>query len=339
MDLALLFYAYNVIHFSLKNHRGCSVLFISRLVFYFFIGLVVTCAGGTYPAPAMCATITKTKTLFTIQADFDHPSDVAVGNNGQIYVLDGVNNRVKVHSASGKQLFSFGEAGTGAGTFKFPLGLGVDKEGRIYVADSGNHRVQVFSPEGKFLSQFSTDVSPNMIKPSDPTDVAVNSTLNRCYVVDNDNHHVIIYDLQKMAALKIMGTMGMEKEEFRFPFLIDIDSKGNIYIVEVINTRVQVFDPDGSFISTIGDWGVEKGEFYRPKGVAVDGTGRVLVSDSYLGVIQAFDQEGRLLAIIGDEKGSVKKFKTPTGIFIDKKQRLYVVEMLADRVQIMELQD
>jgi len=65
----------------------------------------------------------------------------------------------------------------------------------------------------------------------------------------------------------------------------------------------------------------------------------VFVSDSYLGVIQVFDGEGRFLFVLGDEKGNVKKFKTPTGIFIDKKQRLYVVEMLADRVRVMQLPD
>lgn len=304
-----------------------------------FMLLLAACCGSLCPGSAWGVSITKTRALFSIQADFDHPSDVAVTTGGQIYVLDGVNNRVSVHSGSGKHLFSFGEAGSGAGAFKFPLGIAVDNEDRIYVADSGNHRVQIFNSQGTFLSQFSTDVFPTMIKPSDPTDVAANSALKRCYVVDNDNHHVVVYDLQKMAVLKVLGTMGMEKEEFRFPFLMDIDSAGNIYIVEVINTRVQAFDPDGGYLASIGTWGVDTGEFYRPKGVAVDGSGRVLVSDSYLGVIQVFDRQGRLLSIIGDEKGAVKKFKTPTGIFVDKKQRLYVVEMLADRVQVIERED
>ena len=78
---------------------------------------------------------------------------------------------------------------------------------------------------------------------------------------------------------------------------------------------------------------------YRPKGVAIDPAGRVFVSDSYLGVIQVFDGQGRFLWVLGDESGTVIKFKTPTGIFIDKNRKLYVVEMLADRVQVLQLPD
>lgn len=288
---------------------------------------------------AASAPVLKTKTLFFIEADFEQPSDVVAGTNGRIYILDGVNNRVAVHSAAGNHLFSFGKGGAGNGEFNFPLGIGIDDANRIYVADSGNHRVQVFSPDGAYLSQLAAEIDSGQLKPSDPTDVAVNSRLNRCYVVDNDNHRIIIYDLETMKPLAAKGVMGMEKREFRFPFMLDLDSTGNIYIVEVINTRVKVLDPEGDYLTTIGTWGVEPGRFYRPKGVAVDTGNRVFVSDSYLGVIQVFDNEGRLLAVLGDEKGAVRKFTTPTGIAIDSQMRLYVTEMLANRVTVLRAEE
>ena len=81
-----------------------------------------------------------------------------------------------------------------------------------------------------------------------------------------------------------MGPWAWRKTEFRFPFLLDMDQEGNIYVVEAINTRLQVLNTEGKYITTIGGWGVEMGEFYRPKGVAVDTKNRVFVSDSYLGV-------------------------------------------------------
>lgn len=283
--------------------------------------------------------IFKSKSLFTIKSNFSQPSDVVVGNNGKIYVLDGVNNKVKVFNKKGALLSSFGGTGKGKGKFNSPLGIGIDAADKIYVADSGNHRVQVFSPDGKYLSQLSTDANKKRVKPSDPTDVAVNSTLNRCYVVDNDNHCLLIYDLEKGELLSTHGTMGMEKREFRFPFLLDINQEGNLYIVEVINTRVKVLDPEGNYLSTMGNWGVEKGEFYRPKGIATDAKNRVFVSDSYLGIIQVFDKDGDFLFVLGDEKGTIMQFETPTGLFIDKNMRLYVVEMLADRVSVLRLKD
>ncbi len=275
--------------------------------------------------------------LFTIESDFTQPSDVAVGKNGEIYVMDGVNNKVKVFDIRGKYLFSIGKTGRNNGEFNFPLGLGLDETGKIYVADSGNHRVQIFSPEGAYISQFKTGNTHSGKKPSDPTDVAVNSKLKRCYVVDNDNHCILVYDIEKKSLLKTVGTMGMEKKEFRFPFFLDIDSHGNVYIVEVINTRVKVLDPDGNYLTNIGGWGVEKGEFYRPKGVAVYSDNRVFVSDSYLGVIQVFDTDGRFLSVIGDDNGNILKFVTPTGLCIDSQKRLYVVEMSANRVSVLSL--
>jgi DNA-binding beta-propeller fold protein YncE len=277
------------------------------------------------------------KHLYTITSDFQNPSDVVAGKNNKVYVLDGVNNRVKVFNQQGTDLFSFGGAGTGKGRFNFPLGIGIDRADRIFVADSGNHRVQVFTPGGEYLFQFSTETQHRQIKPSDPTDVVVESRLNKCFMVDNDNHWIFAYDLGTRKPSGIYGTMGMEKNEFRFPFFLDMDQEGNLYVVEVINTRVQVLNPQGDYITTIGGWGVEKGEFYRPKGVAVDAKNRVFVSDSYLEVIQVFSRDGTFLSILGNEEGSIARFVTPTGIFIDQQMRLYVVEMQANRVAVMQL--
>ena len=102
------------------------------------------------------------------------------------------------------------------------------------------------------------------------------------------------------------------------------DKDKYLYIVDVINTRVQELNPSGLFVAFIGGWGVEKGEFFRPKGVALDRDDRIYTSDSYMGVIQVFEPNGEFYSAVGDSgSDSVKKFKTPTGIFIDKKNRLY----------------
>ncbi len=305
------------------------------------ITLIASLMGGVpaMNAQELSAPVLPAEPAVVIQSNFSQPSDVVVGNNKRIYVLDGVNNLVKVFNYQGAYLFSFGGAGSGKGKFNFPLGIGLGEKDRIYVADSGNHRVQIFSTEGEYLRQFTTESGKKDAKPSDPTDVVVNSALKRCYVVDNDNHWILIYDLEEGKLIRTYGTMGMEKREFRFPFLLDVDREGNLYTVEVINTRVKVVDPEGNFLTNIGRWGVEKGKFYRPKGVAIDSKGRVFVSDSYLGVIQVFDREGRFLSVIGDEEGTILKFTTPTGLFIDKKMRLYVVEMCANRVRVLSLKD
>ncbi len=278
--------------------------------------------------------------LFTIEPESDpfrQPSDVEVDSSGNIYVLDGVNNRVVVFDKLGRFLYKFGRGGYDEGEFNFPLGLTLDSRGRIFVADSGNHRVQAFTNRGRYL--FTIDLKGiKERKPSDPTDVVIDETRGLLYIVDNDNHKLYSYDLIAHRISKSLGEMSMRSEGFRWPFSLALDSGGYIYIVDVINTRVRVVSPEWRFTIDIGGWGVDRGQFFRPKGVALDSRGRVYVSDSYLGVIQVFDRDGRFLTVLGDNRtGEIKKFETPTRLFVDKRDRLYVVEMFANRVSVYKL--
>ncbi|GBE05438.1 NHL repeat protein [bacterium BMS3Abin10] len=195
--------------------------------------------------------------------------------------------------------------------------------------------MQIFSPRGNYISQIKL---PKDLARADPTDVAVDEARNRCYVVDNENHYILVYDLATHHLLNTYGSPGMEKREFRYPFLMTLDEEDYLYIVDVINTRIQVLNPEGLFVTYIGGWGVEKGQFFRPKGIAIDKKGRVYVSDSYMGVIQVFNKEGDFISAVGDpKKGAVRKFTSPVGIFIDNSNRLYVVEMFGEKVSVYSI--
>ncbi len=308
-----------------RNHPPILLFF---LFFLFFL----------FHTSAYAIQLTRVKHLFDITHDFSQPSDVAVSKKGLIHVVDGVNHKIKVFNQEGKFMFSFGRKGNREGEFLFPLGIGIGDSGNIYIADSGNHRVQVFTPSGSYLSHFNIPPGKNGT-PSDPTDVAVNEAGNRVYVVDNDNHYILAYDLQTLDLIEIFGAPGMEDRQFRYPFLIALDKYEYLYIVDVINTRVQLLNPDGLFVAIIGGWGVEKGEFFRPKGIAIDRENRVYVSDSYMGVIQVFESTGTFSSAIADvAHDSVKKFTTPTGIFIEN-NRLYVVEMFAEKVSVYRIEN
>ncbi len=282
--------------------------------------------------PAFGIRLVNVELLFEITDPLNQPSEVAVSKTGKIYIVDGVNNKIRIYSPQGAPVLSFGTQGAGEGEFKYPLGIDIADSGRVYVADSGNHRVQIFDHAGGFIAQINL---PSLNHPADPTDIAVDETRNRCYVVDNDNHRILVYDLSNLQLLGSYGTPGTGKRAFRYPFLMALDQQNYVYIVDVIDTRVQVLNPDGLFVNFIGGWGVEKGEFFRPKGVAVDKSGRIYVSDSYMGVIQIFTETGEFYAAIGEPAtGKVKKFKTPVGIYLDRQERLYVVEMFADKVGV-----
>jgi DNA-binding beta-propeller fold protein YncE len=274
--------------------------------------------------------------LFDLAGNFHSPSDVAVSAQGVAYVVDGLNHCVKSFDANGKFLSAIGKKGDVEGEFKSPLGLAVGASGRVYVADSGNHRVQIFDPSGQFIAKI--DLPALNGKPADPTDLVANESVNVCFIVDNDNHRVLRYDLETLELKQSYGTPGTKRREFHYPFMIAQTRDGDLGIVDVLNTRVQVLNPDGLFVTFIGDWGVDKGQFYRPKGIAIDAQDVVYVSDSYLGVVQLFDTTGRFLELVTDpETKKAKRFTTPMGLAIDGQHRLYVVEMTLNRVGVYRL--
>jgi DNA-binding beta-propeller fold protein YncE len=281
--------------------------------------------------------VTPLKHLFDIEHGFLQPSDVAIGKDLKIYVLDGVNSQVKVFDEKGTFLFAFGSKGNGKVQFESPLGLTTDSAGRVYVADTGNRRIQIFAPDGKYANEFPVQTAKGSLHPSDPVDLALDEQRNTIYVVDNDNHQVRLYSFDKFNYLESWGKEGDGRQDFRYPFFIAVGKDRVVLIVDVINTRVQAWDPRGKALSTIGEWGVDTGQLFRPKGVCVDSANRVFVSDSYLGVIQVFNRYGSFLSVLGDESGKIMKWKSPVGMAIDYQQRLYVVDMIANRVQVYQI--
>ncbi len=304
---------------------------------YLFTFLLVPCVLLTFFAvPAFAIKLVNVKLLFELRGEFNKPTDVSVSKNGLIYVVDGVNDKIKVFNSQGKFLYSFGKKGSGRSEFSSPLGIDIDDGGKVYIADSGNQRVQILDTKGSFIEEIRLPLKND--HPADPTDVVVDNSNNKCYIVDNDNHQVLAYDLSKLKLIKTYGSYGAGKDRFRYPFFVALGKEQNLYVIDVINTRVQVLNSEGSFIAEIGGWGVEKGKFFRPKGVAIDKNNRVYVSDSYMGVVQVFEATGEFYAALGDPTtGKVKKFRTPMGLFIDHENRLYVVETLANKVSVFQL--
>jgi DNA-binding beta-propeller fold protein YncE len=293
-----------------------------------FILLLLPQAGYAYP-------VVPLRHLFDITNAFLQPTDVAVGKDNRIYVVDGVNNRIKVFNEQGDFKFSFGKKGNAQGAFDTPVGVSVDSTGQVYVADTGNRRIQIFTSDGKVKNQI-TLTSENVKRSRDPVDVTVDESLNRLYVSDNDNHQILVYTLPDHKLLSVWGTEGSGMQQFRYPFLMASDNAGSVFIVDVFNTRVQQWRENRG-LRSIGEWGVDLGQLYRPKGVCVDKNGLVFISDSVLGVIQLFNSDGSFKAVLGTEKGEVLKWKTPVGITIDSQQRLYVVEMLPNRVRVYKI--
>jgi len=260
------------------------------------------------------------------------PSDVDVGKDGTVYVVEGGNHQVAVFDAIGARISTLGEQGSEPGQFDSPVGLGIGPKGEIYVADKGNHRLQMFSADGRYRREILLAEDGDEVA---PVDVAVSANGKELYVTANNSHRILVFS-STGKFLRAWGGEGEEPGMFRYPATIGLDPNGNILVVDVLNQRVQRFDPGGNLLATFGELGGRPGTLFRPKGIAMDSAGRSYISDSFLGVIQVFDADGVFLHVLGKD-GEPTVFNTPLGLAVDG-SRLLVVQMLTGNVLVLEME-
>ena len=89
---------------------------------------------------------------------FSGPADVAIAQNGDIFVADGHMegpvNRIVKFSKDGTFIKAWGTRGSAPGEFNLPHSIAIDSRGRIFVADRTNNRIQIFDQDGRFLDQW-----------------------------------------------------------------------------------------------------------------------------------------------------------------------------------------
>lgn len=254
------------------------------------------------------------------------PTDVAIGAAGRLYVVDGGNNRIVIYSPDGDYIKSVGREGKGNLEFAGPIGIGTDTTGHVYVADSGNHRIQVLDTDGGFVRAIGLVDGQVSVR---PVDVAVSEISGDLFVTCNNTHKVMKLSSEGKV-LKTWGGEGTTPDRFRYPATIAV-RQGKVAVVDVLNTRVQVFDEKGDLQYQLGEWGVLPGQLFRPKGVAFDGFGNFYVSDSYTEVVQVFDSGYEFKYVLGNN-GVPRRFVTPVGLAVSQDERIYVTEMLGNRV-------
>ncbi len=83
-----------------------------------------------------------------------HPTNIALGPDGDIYVVETSNFRVQRFSAEGKPVRTYGAVGSTVGSFARPKGIAMDRAGRLLVGDAAFQNVQIFDNGGKLLMYF-----------------------------------------------------------------------------------------------------------------------------------------------------------------------------------------
>jgi tripartite motif-containing protein 71 len=138
---------------------------------------------------------------------------------------------------------------------------------------------------------------------------------------------------QQYSLIDQWGSHGTGDGEFISPRSIAIDSQGNVFVVDVLNSRIQKFNNNGTFLTKWGSRGTGDGEFISPNGIAIDSVDNMYIVDSQKMEIQKFNNNGTFLTKWGSEGTGDGQFSEPYGITIDSVGNVFVVDIDSARIQ------
>src|SRR5438874_12382552 len=208
----------------------------------------------------------------TLPADiyFGEVTGVAVNSKGNVYVLSRGNTTGPAYAAAATQLLEFDQDGKfireiGKNLYAWSFGhtVRVDPQDNIWVTDKGSDMVVKFNPAGRVLMVFGRkqeasdrETAPlerhNPPLPADigrfrqVTDVAFDPAGN-AYISDGYINSRVAKVDRNGKWVKSWGSKGAKPGEFNTPHSIAADAKGNLYVADRGNRRIQVFDGEGTF--------------------------------------------------------------------------------------------
>ena len=275
---------------------------------------------------------------------------VAVDGEDRVYLMCRGDHPVMIYDQKGKFLRSWGE-----GDFSYRThGIYVAPNGTIFCTDDGQHTVRQFTPEGKLLMTMGTKNTPSNSgydgKNLDsithgagpfnrPTNVAIGPK-GDIYITDGYGNARVHKFSAKGQLQRSWGEPGNGPGQFHLPHGIAVDKEGRVFVCDREADRIQIFSPDGEFLS---EWK----DTQRPTHLCFDSKGNAYVTElawhvgdkSYsLGPITAknerharmsiYDKGGKLLARWGTpQMTDPGSFAAPHGLALDSRNDLYVSEV------------
>jgi len=226
---------------------------------------------------------------------FNEPWDVAVSQDGSIFVADTFNHRVQKFNNQGEFIKAWGvfAQGTSPDSFWGPRGIAVGPDGNVYITDTGNKRVVVFDQNLDFISQFGGG-GFEAGEFDEPVGIDVNDS-GLIYVADTWNRRVQVFsgnenmtEFTQISEFDVEAWFGQSIDNKPY---ISVRNDGNILVSDPELGRILEFSPDGSFIRGLQDISISPEMMSRPYGLDFDTNGNLWVTDGQSDVIMRFSLE------------------------------------------------
>lgn len=281
---------------------------------------------------------------------FVTPVDMAIGNDGNLYIADSGAHLVMVSTVEGDEVRMIGE-----GTLQTPMGVFVSEDDKVYVADRDAKKVFVFDTDGNLLNEYGRPESPIYGNSMDfkPIKVVANKT-GTMYIIceGNMNGIVQISPVDGGAFLGYFGTNYTSLSLFQImqrviltdaqraqmlsnipstPTNLHIDEDGLIY-------TVTQGDQDASLkkLNIAGKNMLNSDPYWAdlPAAVTTGQYHNMLVADSD-GYIYEYNEEGELLFMFGgrdDGRQRIGLCNKVEAIAVDNSDRIYLLD--SDKRQV-----
>ena len=273
------------------------------------------------------------------------PKGVAVDADGNLYIADSNNHRVRKVSAVDGVISTV--AGTGQVEFagdggpakdanlRFPLAVAVARDGTLFIVDSGVFRIRRVTPAG-IISTYAGNGASQSSGDGGPAtsasfvfaqDIAVDAAGN-VYISDAAGQKIRRVDTAGIiSTVAGNGTFGFSGDDgpataasLANPRGISVAANGTLYIADSESHRIRRVAPGGT-ISTVtgnlqplfsGDGGLAtRATVSRPQGVVADSAGRIYVADTGNARLRQIDPAGVITTITGNGAASALQDGSP----------------------------
>ena len=249
-------------------------------------------------------------------ARLSNPTGVAVDGNGNLFIADQLNRRIRrvdaargrITTVAGNGSFGFsGDNGPASdASLNFPNGVALDGSGNLFIADLNNQRIRrvdaatgiITTVAGNGTSGFSGDNGPaSDAMLASPVGVALDGSGN-LFIADQFNRRIRRVDAATGIITTVAGngTSGFSGDNgpasdasLSNPTGVALDGSGNLFIADKLNNRIRRVDAATGIITAVagngtsgfsGDNGLATDAMLAsPAGVALDGSGNLFIAD------------------------------------------------------------